>query len=133
MQDGRYQGRYATTNADLAFNVAGGRLFTGPFDSFYVEAVCLNADPAYTGPDQVYPSPRAIEPVEAPIAADGTFRGQGSVHPGSGSPPIAWTIAGRIVGGDVQGEVSVTFTDPYGNPCQGAATFTARYYGAYVL
>lgn len=128
--DGRYHGHYAEANADLAFYISNQRLYTGPFDAFYVEAICRNVQPDYTGPDQVYPSPRAIEPVEVPIAADGTFKGEGSLLAGSGTLPIRWTITGRVTGSrEVHGEVTAAFTDPYGNPCQGTTRFTARYYG----
>lgn len=132
-QEGRYRGGYDATNAELAFNVAGSRLYTGPFDSFYADARCRNADPAYTGPDQEYGNPRSIGPVEATIAADGTFRGEGTYHPGGGSPPIGWTISGRIAGGEAGGEFGASFTDPFGNPCQATMRFTGRFLGSYVI
>lgn len=132
-RDGRYQGAYAENNADLAFNVVGSRLFTGPFDSFYLVATCRNADPAYTGPDQVYVNATAIEPVEATIGADGSFHGQGTYRTGS-TPPISWEITGRATGRSIsEGQFSATYTDAYGNPCTGVTRFTAQWYGSYIL
>ncbi len=130
--DGRYQGRYAENSVHLAFNIVGARLFTGPFDSFFLSATCRNADPAYTGPDQVYPNPVAIEPISAAIAADGTFAEEGTYLTGN-TPPIAWRIAGAVTGPAVSGELSATYADAYGNPCSGVTRFQAGWYGAYTL
>jgi hypothetical protein len=130
--EGRYQGRYAENNVDLAFNVVGSRLFTGPFDRFYIDATCRNVNPDYTGPDQVYTNANAIDPVDATIAADGTFFGEG-LHRTGVTPPKPWRITGRITGDAITGEFSTEFTDAYGNPCSGLTRFTAAWYGAYTL
>lgn len=132
-RDGRYQGTYAENNVDLAFNVVGSRLFTGPFDAFYLDAKCRNVDPEYTGPNQEYSDATAIEPVEAAIASDGSFRGQGTYHSGN-TPPINWEITGRIDGRNIpEGQFSATYTDGYGNPCSGVTRFTAQWYGDYTF
>lgn len=131
-QDGRYQGTYAENNVDLAFNVVGTRLFTGPFDGFYLTATCQNVDPDYTG-EQVYTDSSAIEPVEATIASNGDFYGEGQYFTEE-SPPMDWTIRGHISGGNVtNGEFSATYTDTFGNPCSGTTRFTASWYGDYTL
>lgn len=131
--DGRYQGTYAENNVDLAFNIVGTRLYTGPFDAFYIDATCRNVDPGYTGPNQVYTNAHAIEPVEAAIGGDGRFSGSGTYRPGP-TTSIPWTISGRVSGKSVtDGAFSVNYTDGYGNPCSGTTRFTAAWYGAYTL
>ena len=75
--DGRYQGTYAENNSNLSFNVVNGKLFTGPFDSFYMVANCKNVDPGYTGPNQEYTDTTAMEPIEATVGGDGRFSGSG--------------------------------------------------------
>ena len=130
--DGRYQGNYATSNATLAFNVQGNRLFTGPFDSFYVEATCRNSDPNYTG-DQTYSDSTAIGPVEARISG-GRFSGSGVYRP-SAEASIPWEISGRISGKTItDGVFTVNYKYSTSNdPCTGTARFTANWYGAYTL
>src|SRR4051794_38209442 len=73
--EGRYQGTYAENNVNLPFNVVGSRLYTGPFDSFYIDATCHS-------PTEVYTDGTAIEPVEAAIAGSGNFSGSGVYTPG---------------------------------------------------
>lgn len=131
--DGRWQGTYAENNVDLAFNIVGTRLYTGPFDAFYIDATCRNVDPGYTGPNQVYTNAHAIEPVEAAIGGDGRFSGSGTYRPGP-STTIPWTISGRVSGKSLtDGAFSVNYTDGYGNPCSGTTRFTAAWYGDYTL
>lgn len=128
--EGRYQGTYAENNVNLAFNVAGGRVYTGPFDSFYIDATCHNVDPGYTGPNQTYTDGSAIEPVAAGISG-GSFSGSGVYVPGGGEQ-IAWKLSGNISGKSISGGTfSVNYTDYYGNPCSGTTHFTAAWYGAY--
>jgi hypothetical protein len=130
--DGRYQGTWAENSTDLSFNVVGSRLYTGPFDSFYIDATCHNVDPTFTG-NQVYTDGSAIEPVQATIASGGNFSGSGTYVPGGGEQ-IHWTVSGHISGQSVTGGTfSVNYTDFYGNPCSGTAHFTAQWYGAYTL
>lgn len=131
-RDGRYQGRYAENNVDLAFNVVGSRLFAGPFDDFYLSANCRNVNPDYKGPDQEYTNATAVGDVEATIAADGTFAGEGLYRTGV-TPPMPWRISGRITGESITGEFSSEYTDAYGNPCSGVTQFTASWYGDYTL
>jgi hypothetical protein len=128
--EGRYQGTYAENNVDLAFNVVGNRLFTGPFDGFYLYATCRNVDPDYTG-DLGLDDSSGYEPVQATIAADGSFSGQGVYRTGYTDQP--WTISGRIAGGSVTGQFSSRYTNTYGNPCNGTTRFTAEWYGDYTL
>ena len=129
-RDGRYQGSYADNSVDVSFNVVGARLFTGPFDAFYLQATCRNADPAYTGPDQLYTDATAIEPIVATIADDGAVSGEG-VHRTGSTPPIPWRITGRVTGESVSGELAADYTDVYGNPCSAVSRFSAGWYGAY--
>jgi hypothetical protein len=131
--DGRYQGTYGENNTNLSFNVHGNRVFTGPFDAFYIEATCTNQDPEYTGPNQVYTDATAMEPVEAAVGPDGRFSGQGVYRP---SPDMAknWTLTGTLSGRRINdGQFSVNYTDYYGNPCTGVTRFTAAWYGDYEL
>lgn len=131
-QDGRYQGTWAENNTNLAFNITGTRLYTGPFDAFYISANCHNVDPNYTGPNQNYTDATAIEPVAATIGPDGNFSGSGTYQ--TGSIAIPWTVSGHVAGGSLTGgRFSVNYTDNYGNPCSGVANFVAQFYGAYTL
>lgn len=119
--DGRWQGTYSASNADLAFNVVGNRLYTGPFDSFYVESVCeYNTDAI------------AMEPVEATIGPDGNFSGSGVYRP-SATASVPWTISGHISGQRLTGTLSVSYSDSFHGACSGRADFTAVWYGDYTL
>ena len=119
--EGRYQGTYATNNTNLAFNVVGNRLYTGPFDAFYIEAACGEDSPDAT----------AIEPVEATIGPDGSFQGSGTYRP-SADLAIPWEISGHISGTSItNGRFSVSYTNYYGHQCSGTTNFTANWYGSY--
>ena len=121
---GRWQGTYFENGTDLAFNVRDTRLFTGPFDAFYLEATCQDSDNT---------DATAMEPIEATISPDGRFFGQGQYRPGAGMV-INWTVKGTIAGERITGgEFSATYTDYYGKPCSGTTRFTANWYGDYEL
>lgn len=128
--EGRYAGTYAENNVDLFFNVLGGRVYTGPFDAFYLDATCYNADPNYTGP-QVTTDSTAYEPVQATIGPGGSFAGSGVYNTGFTSHP--WTLTGQISGGSITGTFTSSYTDTYGDPCSGSTSFTAQWYGSYTL
>ena len=131
-QEGRWKGTWATNSADLSFNVVGNRLFSGPYDDFYIDATCQNVDPEYTGPDQVYTDAIAIEPVEASIAGNGDFSGAGTYQP-SPTRSYPWTLTGRLSGGSATGTFAVNYTDGWGNPCSGSQNFTASWFGDYTF
>ena len=119
--EGRYQGTYATNSTNLAFNVVGNRLYTGPFDAFYIEADCGEDNPDAT----------AIEPVEATIGPDGNFHGTGTYRP-SATLAIPWEISGHISGTSItNARFSVSYTNYYGHQCSGSTDFTANWYGSY--
>ena len=125
--DGRYQGTYAENNSNLAFNVVGNRVFTGPFDGFYIEAPCTDNWPRDTDTN-------VVEPVEATIAPDGSFSGSGVYRPSASTAPISWTLTGRISGKSItDGAFSVSFVGDYGGQCNGTTRFTAGWYGDYTL
>jgi hypothetical protein len=130
--EGRYAGTYAENNVDLLFNVAGGRVYTGPFDGFYIDATCYNTNPEYTG-EQVTTDASAVEPVQATISGNGSFFGSGVYTPGFGLQ-MAWTLSGQIAGKSITGGTfSVNYRNYYGDPCSGSTSFTAQWYGSYVL
>lgn len=132
-QQGRWQGTWATDAVDLSFNITGNRLYTGPFDGFYITATCHNTDPEYTGYEQVYQRSTSIEPVEATISPDGKFSGSGTYVP-SPNNPYNWTLTGQVSGGTLSGTFSVNYFYSGGSdPCSGTANFTARWYGDYTL
>jgi hypothetical protein len=126
---GRYSGTYAENNVDLFFNVNGGRVYTGPFDSFYIDAPCN-----FGLSDQ-----SSIEPVQASIAGNGSFSGSGVWVVAGGTGPsgfsIPWKLTGQIKGGSItNGRFEVgpySFSD--GKTCSGATSFTAGWVGAFVL
>ena len=119
--DGRWQGTWETNNADLAFNVTGNRLYTGPFDAFYIDVPCdSNTDAT------------AMEPIEATIAPDGSFQGSGTYRP-SATQSIPWTLSGHVSGQAMSGTLSVDYTSDFHGHCSGSANFTAGWYGAYTL
>ena len=130
---GRYSGTYAENATDLLFNVSGGRVYTGPFDSFFIEADCTNLDYPNTVP-QAYTDPSAIEPVQASIASNGDFAGSGVYTPGFGLQ-IPWQLSGHISGTSITGGAFTAgpYTDTYGDPCGGTTHFTAQWYGDYTL
>jgi hypothetical protein len=130
--EGRYLGHWSGNSANLAFNVFGGRVYTGPFDYFYIDETCYNTNPNYTGPDQVYHESDAIGPVQANIAPDGSFSGTGVYTPGFGQT-VPWTLSGKVSGGTATGTFSVNYRNGYNDPCSGAASFTAQWYGDYTL
>ncbi len=120
--DGRWQGTYETSNANLAFNIQGNRLYTGPFDSFYIEPMCADGNRDST----------AIEPVEATINPDGSFSGSGTYRP-SPDMAIPWTLTGHISGRTMTGTFSATYEDGVQGHCSGSMNFTAAWYGDYTL
>jgi hypothetical protein len=121
--DGRWQGTYAENATNLAFNVVGNRLYTGPFDSFFIYANCAGAG----GSD-----PSAVGPVEASIAGNGDFSGSGTYN--TGFTQIPWTISGHIAGKSITGGTfSVSYTNTFGDPCSGTTHFTAQWYGPYTF
>jgi hypothetical protein len=125
---GRYSGTYAENNVDLFFNVDGGRVYTGPFDTFYIDAPCSE------GLSDI----STIEPVQASIGSDGSFSGSGVWVVGSGPSgfSVPWTLSGRIAGKTItNGVFSVgPYTFPFSTKtCSGTTHFTASWYGAYTL
>jgi hypothetical protein len=120
--DGRWQGTYATNNADLAFNIQGNRLYTGPFDAFYLEATCE----AYS------PDATAFEPIEATISPNGDFHGSGTYRP-SADLSMPWTISGHISGRTMTGTFSSSYHSDFHGDCSGTTNFTATWYGDYTL
>jgi hypothetical protein len=122
--EGRWRGHYAENGVELLFNVLGGRLYTGGFDSFYIEAACSGGSF----------DPSAIAPVQATIASNGDFAGSGVYSPGFGQQ-IPWQLSGHISGRSITGG---TFTaGPYadfsGNSCSGTTHFTGQWIAAYTL
>jgi hypothetical protein len=125
---GRYSGTYAENNVDLFFNVAGGRVFTGPFDTFYIDAPCSE------GLSDI----STIEPVQASIRGDGSFAGSGVWVVGSGPSgfSVPWTLTGRIAGKSISnGVFSVgPYTYPFSTKtCSGSTHFTAAWYASGTL
>jgi hypothetical protein len=120
--DGRWQGTYETSNADLAFNITGNRLYTGPFDAFFLIANCADGNPDST----------AIEPVQATINPDGSFAGSGTYRPSPDSA-VSWTLTGHISGRTMTGTFSGTYEDGLQGHCSGSMNFTAAWYGDYTL
>jgi hypothetical protein len=127
--EGRYHGNYAENNVDLFFNVVGSRLYTGPFDSFFVDAPCN-----FGLSDQ-----SDIKPVQATIAPNGTFSGSGTWVVAGGTGPsgftIPWRLTGLISGTTVtSGKFEVgpySFSD--GKTCSGSTSFTAAWFSPFVL
>ena len=120
--DGRWQGTYETSNADLAFNITGTRLYTGPFDAFFMQANCADGNLDST----------AIEPIQATINPDGSFSGSGTYRPSPDSA-IPWTLTGHISGRTMTGTFSATYEDGFQGHCSGSMNFTAAWYGDYTL
>jgi hypothetical protein len=122
--DGRWAGHYAENAVDLRFNVLGGRLYTGAFDSFFIYADCGGG----------YFDPSAIAPVQAPIASDGNFSGSGVYTPGFGLQ-LPWQLSGHIAGTSITGGVFTVgpYTDTFGDTCAGTTHFTAQWFAGYTL
>ena len=123
--DGRWRGYYAETGSvDLLFNVLGGRVYTGGFDSFFIQAAC--SDGSF--------DPSAIAPVAAPIAPNGDFAGSGVYSPGFGQQ-IPWQLSGHISGTSITGGTFTVgpYTDFSGNSCGGTAHFTGQWIAAYTF
>jgi hypothetical protein len=120
--EGRWQGTWETTNADLAFNITGTRLYTGPFDSFFITANCADGDIDST----------AMEPIEATISPNGDFSGSGVYRP-SPEQPMPWTLRGHVSGTTLTGTLSVDYTSGFHGHCSGSAKFRAAWYGDYTL
>lgn len=122
--EGRWAGHYAENGVELRFNVLGGRLYTGGFDSFFIYAACSDGSS----------DPSAIAPVQAMIASNGNFAGSGVYSPGFGQQ-IPWQVSGHISGRSITGG---TFTaGPYadfsGNSCGGTTHFTGQWIASYTL
>lgn len=122
--DGRWRGYYSDNGVELLFNVVGGRLYTGGFDAFYVDAACDGG-----GID-----PSAVAPVQASISPNGDFSGSGVYSPGFGQQ-IPWQVSGHISG---QSITSGTFTvGPYtdfdGGSCSGTTHFTGQWIADYTF
>jgi hypothetical protein len=126
---GRYSGTYAENNVDLFFNVAGGRVYTGPFDTFYIDAPCSE------GLSDI----STIEPVQASIGGDGRFSGSGVWVVAAGSPSgfsVPWTLSGQISGRSISNAVFSVgpYTFPFSSKtCSGTTSFTAEWIGPYTL
>jgi hypothetical protein len=122
--EGRWRGHYAENGAELLFNVVGGRLYTGGFDSFFIEAACSGGSF----------DPSAIAPVEAPIASNGDFAGSGVYSPGFGQQ-IPWQLSGHISGTTITGGTFTAgpYTDFFGNSCGGTTHFTGQWIAAYTF
>jgi hypothetical protein len=122
--DGRWRGTYSDSSLDLLFNVVGNRLYTGGFDSFFVDASCDGG-----GID-----PANVAPVEATISPGGDFSGSGTYSPGFGQQ-IPWQVSGHISGTSITGGTFTVgpYTDFYGGTCNGTTHFTGRWFGAYTF
>ena len=123
--DGRWRGYYAESGAvELLFNVVGGRLYTGGFDSFFIHAACSGGSF----------DPSAISPVQASIASNGDFAGSGVYSPGFGQQ-IPWQLSGHISGKSITGGTFTVgpYNDFFGNSCGGTAHFTGQWIADYTL
>jgi hypothetical protein len=120
--DGRWQGTWETNATDLAFNITGSRLYTGPFDSFFLTLNCADGSI----------SSSAMEPIEATISPNGDFSGSGVYRPDP-SISIPWTLTGHISGRSLTGTLSAERDFAYHGHCTGSANFTASWYGDYTL
>ena len=122
--DGRWRGHYAENGVELLFNVLGGRLYTGGFDSFFISAACSGGS---------FDS-SAIAPVQASIASNGDFAGSGVYSPGFGQQ-IPWQLSGNISGRSITAATFTAgpYTDFFGNSCGGTTHFTGQWIAAYTL
>jgi hypothetical protein len=122
--EGRWRGHYAENGVELLFNVLGGRLYTGGFDSFFIEADCSDGST----------DPSAISPVEASIAPNGDFSGSGTYSPGFGLQ-LPWQLSGHISGTSITGGTFTVgpYTDTFGNSCGGTTHFTGQWISGYTF
>jgi hypothetical protein len=122
--EGRWRGFYAENGVELLFNVLGGRLYTGGFDDFFIQATC--SDGSF--------DPSAIAPVQASISSNGDFAGSGVYTPGFGVQ-IPWQLSGHISGTSITGGTFTAgpYTDTFGNTCGGTTHFTGQWIAAYTL
>ena len=122
--EGRWTGHYAENSVELVFNVLGGRVYTGGFDSFFIQAACSGGSF----------DPSAIAPVQASIASNGDFAGSGVYSPGFGQQ-IPWQLSGHISGTSITGGTFTAgpYTDFFGNSCGGTTHFTGQWIAAYTL
>ena len=122
--DGRWRGYYSDNSLDLLFNVVGGRLYTGGFDSFFVDAACDGG-----GID-----PANVAPVQASISPNGDFSGSGVYSPGFGQQ-IPWQVSGHISGKSITGGTFTVgpYTDFYGGSCSGTTHFTGQWVADYTF
>jgi hypothetical protein len=122
--EGRWRGFYAENGVELLLNVLEGRLYTGGFDDFFIQATCIGGDP----------DPSAIAPVQASIASNGDFAGSGVYSPGFGLQ-IPWQLSGHISGTSITGGTFTVgpYTNTFGNSCGGTTHFTGQWIAAYTL
>jgi hypothetical protein len=122
--EGRWRGFYAENGVELLFNVLGGRLYTGGFDDFFIEATCSDGSV----------DPSAIAPVQASISSNGDFSGSGVYSPGFGVQ-IPLQLSGHISGTSITGGTFTVgpYTDTFGNSCGGTTHFTGQWIAAYTL
>jgi len=122
--EGRWRGFYAENGIELLFNVSGGRLYTGGFDDFFIQATC--GDGSF--------DPSAIAPVQASISSNGDFAGSGVYSPGFGVQ-IPWQLSGHTSGTSITGGTFTAgpYTDTFGNSCGGTTHFTGQWIAAYTL
>jgi hypothetical protein len=122
--EGRWRGNYAENGVELLFNVLGGRLYTGGFDSFFISAAC--SDGSFDS--------SAIAPVQAPIASNGDFAGSGVYSPGFGQQ-IPWQLSGHISGKSITGGTFTAgpYTNFFGSSCAGTTHFTGQWIAAYTF
>jgi hypothetical protein len=122
--EGRWRGFYAENGVELLFNVVGGRLYTGGFDSFFISAACSGGSVDSS----------AIAPVQASIASNGDFAGSGVYSPGFGQQ-IPWQLSGHISGKSITGGTFTAgpYTDFFGNSCVGTTHFTGQWIAAYTF
>jgi hypothetical protein len=122
--EGRWRGFYAENGVELLFNVLGGRLYTGGFDDFFIQATCAGGDP----------DPSAIAPVQASIAANGDFSGSGVYSPGFGLQ-LPWQLSGHISGKSITGGTFTVgpYTNTFGNSCGGTTHFTGQWIADYTF
>jgi hypothetical protein len=122
--EGRWRGFYAENGVELLFNVLGGKLYTGGFDDFFVQADCPGGDS----------DPVPVSPVQASIASNGDFSGSGVYSPGFGQQ-IPWQLSGHISGTSITGGAFTVgpYKDFFGHSCGGTAHFTGQWIAAYTF
>ena len=126
---GRYSGTYAENNVDLFFNVAGGRVYTGPFDTFYIDAPCSE------GLSDI----STIEPVQASIRNDGSFSWVGRLGRRLGPERLLGPLdPHRADRGEVRSPTACSPSVPTRTrcstkTCSGSTHFTASWYASGTL